>query len=567
MIEKIALLTLLACSTYAGTTTTDTTFTPQVDMPNDAYGNAIYQREVQIKTNNFKVDNFWDKFSANGQGNSQNEYSAISKIGKIQISVEATSVCTLDSLLNEEGCSGQKPFVINNEALTGTVVGDTLTLAFQKDYNLSNDTILYNRENPFVFYPLDVDRTEKFYKTQVDNSKSFFGFFTSMFNAFSGGFFSSFFNHEVIDSNAESAEDIRKRYIANIVSGIDQEHLLAESSILKTNELNNPVSLIDYTENVSSTGSCNLFFFKFPEDSTFCSMMSGMPFMSMFTSVTPATNYTIDTIQTDTENSLITFASAYTKTDIKAYQDAIVYEKQSQSTGLISGMIDMMKCMFFGCAKKEDIKEPMDSYYAYTDETAINLTMAVTNEGTNIDGFETFRLMGIHSLTGNDHQCHVKESERYDKWDDHNFVGNETGEITTTTCDGFSFMGMCMGSTTTVTTTVVVTKSAKSMSETVQSDLGIDLDRDDDLTSNEWLTWCDYMVDKYQGNVTTECTGFFFFKTCKEVPAGIEEDGYEVLSYTNSTKRGLLLDLKRIKLAPEDKAVTLRYKLLSTTNN
>ncbi|MBU4209578.1 MAG: hypothetical protein KKD12_07920, partial [Proteobacteria bacterium] len=97
------------------------------------------------------------------------------------------------------------------------------------------------------------------------------------------------------------SEDIRQRYIANIVSGIDRNHLLEKDiTPLTTNALNTPVSLIDYTENVSSAGSCSLFFFKFPESSSFCNLMGSMPFISMFSSTKPATNYTIDTIQADT---------------------------------------------------------------------------------------------------------------------------------------------------------------------------------------------------------------------------------------------------------------------------
>ena len=571
MIEKIGLLTIMGVFSLSLATTTDTTFTDRVNISkSNKHGNAVYESEITIQTNDFKIDNFWDKFYKKGESSDNSTYTtSVAQTGKVQTVVEATSMCSLYSTLDKEGCSGQKPFLINNEALMGTVEGDTITLLFQKGFNSSNSTIAYNNTNPAVFYPLDIERTSKYYKTQTDDTKSFFGIFGTMFNTFfgDGGFFSSFFTHEVVDKDSNAADDIRERYIANIISGVDQDHLLETSSTLRTNELNNPVSLIDYTENIDSAGSCNLFFFKFPENSSFCNLMGGMPFMSMFTSTKPASNYTVDTIQADTENSLITFASSYTKKDITDYQNGIVYEKQSSSTGLITGMIDMMKCMFFGCDVKDEVKEPMDSYYSYSDDDAINLTMAVTDEGTTIDGFETFKLMGIHSLSGNENTCEVRETKWNDKWTKHNFVGNESGEVTTTTCDGFSFFGMCMGTTTTTTQTVLVTKTAKYMSETVQNNLGIDTDGDDDLTSDEWLTWCDYMVDKYQGEVTTDCTTtFFMFTTCKEVTGEIKEDGYEVLSYINESSRGLLLDLKRVELTPDDNAATLRYKLISTTN-
>lgn len=570
-IKTLTLSTLLITQLYGAATLTHTTLdNAQTLVGKDIHGATIYERQVTIETNNFKVDNFWNKFSNNGTGNGQTSYNAISKTGTVQIGVEATSLCTLYKELDINGCSGQKPFLINDEAVNGVYIGDTITLLFQKDYNGTN--ITYNDTNASVFYPLDVQRDEKFYKEEGE--KSFKSFFQKLFDGFFlTSFFSSFFSHEVVDKNNNPSEDIRQRYIANIVSGIDQNHLLEKDiTPLTTNALNTPVSLIDYSENVSSTGSCNLFFFKFSADSPFCNLMGSMPFISMFSSTKPATNYTIDTIQSDTENALVSFAGTYADLNVNTYQNGTVYQKQSTSTGLISGMINMMKCFFFGCPKVNDVQEAMDSYYGFSDADAINLTFAITNNGSLIDDFETFRLMGIHSLTGNEHMCQVKESNYGDTWSSHTFKSSEsdTTQVVvpeSTVCTQWFFM-MCTQWTTipATTTTAPNTYSAKSMSETVQSNLDIDTNKDDLMAPSEWLTWCDYMVEKYKNNVTTVCTGFFFFQTCTEVPASVKEDGYEVLSYTNESKRGLLLDLKLVEPLPTDEAVTLRYKLLNAHN-
>ncbi len=569
MKQTLLLLASLATALFAVPTSTDTTFESETPAGTDKYGNALYERSVTIKTNDFKVENFWDKFHESGEA--QSNYTNISKTGTVRISAEGTSICKLYPGLDAQGCSGQKPFLINDEALNGVGVGDTITLLFQKDYDLSTDTILYSETNGSVFYPLDIERTEKYYKDT--GARTFNSYFSSMFNTFfgEGTFFGSFFSFDVVDNDSADAEDIRQRYIANIVSGVDQAHRMEKGiTPLATTTLNTPVSLIDYEEDTSSAGSCNFLFFKFPEASPFCNLMSAMPFISMFTSTTPATNYTIDTIQTDTENSLVSFAGTYADITLTEYQAGTVYEKQSESTGLVTGMMDMMKCFFFGCSEADEVNEPMDSYYAFTDESAVSLNFAVTNSGTQIDDFQNFKLMGIHSLSGNQQSCRVKENGWGDSWTEHTFKAGEEGSYETTTtenvCTNWFFMMCTAWEEVTTTTTVDNTYSANDMSETVQSNLMIDEDGDDRLTPAEWLTWCDYMADTYSAEATTETVCLFFICHEETVLPSLEEDGYEVLDYTNATKRGLLLDLKLTDLRTDDKANTLRYQLINTTN-
>ena len=564
--RRIYLSLLFVAQAYAAVTSTNTTVNAEVASGKDKYGSMLYEHEVKIETENFKVKNFWSKFGSDAEDNSKTSYDSIARTGKVQVSVEAASLCSLYSDLDKDGCSGQRPFLINDEAVSNFNIGDTMTLLFQKNYDGEN--ILYNDFNPDVFYPLDVQRDDKFYKEE--GAKSFRSFFSRMFDSFFGGsFFGSFFEYKVVDQDEQAAEDIRQRYIANIVSGIDQNHLLVTDSAVRTDALNQPVSLIEYMENQEESGSCNMFFFKMSEDNLFCNLMSAMPFINIFTSQQPSTNYTIDTIQADTENALISYAGSAADLTLQSYQDGIVYQKPSSSGGLISGMIEMMQCMFFGCTKVEEVAEPMDSYYAFDEQSASHLTFALTNDGTKIDGFETFKLMGIHSVAGNEHMCQVRESNYQDKWSSHTFLGSEedTKEVTVDgECIRPGMFGFGCFEYEQITQTVANTYSAKYMSETLQSTLGIDADGDDELTPSEWLSWCDYMVEEYKDNVVTECSGFFMFRRCEEVPANVEEDGYEVLSYTNSSKKGLLLDLKRVELQTSDDAVELRYKLLKSGN-
>jgi hypothetical protein len=596
MIKNTLAVILISSALYASPIDTDTSFANVVPIEGkdgiskrngvyyDKHGSVIIDKKVTIETKNYKVDNFWKKFSFNGAGKEKDEFTSIATTGTVRTIVEATSICTLYDELDSAGCSGQKPFLINKEALSSPMNPDgTITLMFQRDYNGTN--ILYTDNNESLFYPLDVERVEKYYK-DTGHQNSHFNIFSAMFDAFfSGGFFSNFFNTQVVDTSDNNVTDVRQRYITNIVSGIDQEHLFEKDvTPLGTNSLNMPVSLIDYIEDATQAGSCNLFFFKLSADNFFCNMMASLPFVSMFTSSNPSVTYVVDTIQSDTENALVALAGANAKKDITTLQDSVVYQKQSSSSGILGTMVNMIKCMFFTCPKVNDVEEAMDSYYSFSDDEAITLTFAVVDTADAlstanvINDLQTFQLKGLHSLTGNEHTCQVKESTWNDKWNSHTFTPNEDTITTTSTVTiidvpavtcGFSAFFGCVPSPAVtheevVTTTSDITFSAKYMSETVQSNLIIDTDNDDLMKPSEWLTWCDYMVEKYKDNVTTSCIGFWPFRICKEVPADIKEDGYEVLSYTNVSKRGLLLDLKPIELTPQSKAVTLRYKLMST---
>jgi len=564
MITKIFILILLSLSLSASTTT-DTTFTNKTTTNTDSFGNAVFNQDVTIKTNNFKVDNFWSKFKTNGDA--QSNHSTISKSATVEVSIESSSLCTIYSDLDTAGCSGQKPFLINNEALIGKGVDDTISLIFQKNYDMTNDVILYSDVNASMFYPLDIQRDEKYYKSQDDNSKSFFGVFGTIFNIFFGddGFFSSFFNFGVTDNNQVAAEDIRQRYIANILSGVDQNHLLEKDvTALETEALNQPVSLIDYTEEIVEEGGCNLFFFKFSEGSTFCNTLGGLPFITIFSNTTPTTTFEIDTIQTDTENSLITFASTYTDMTISEYQSGTVYQAQSTDDATfinpISAMTSMIKFFLFGPQTEEEsnmIEEPMDTYYKFDDENAVNMTLAITNNGDKIDNFQTFKLTGIHSLTGNERMCRVKESNDYDDWTDYTFKPEGTSSQTFTDLDAVETETWCSrwGEDSPL--------SDGWCSSFSRYEVPTNLDTVQTLkTPDEWLSWCDDAMEDYTPTTTRTCDYIFFFPVnCRDVIDPIFVDGYEIAEYVNTSKRGLILDLKLIDLDINDKANTVRYKI------
>jgi len=568
MFKKILILITIALSLVAQTTT-DTKFTNKTTATTDSFGNTVFNQDVTIETNNFKVDNFWIKFQ-NG-GAAQSNHSTISKSATVEISIETSSLCSIYTDLDKEGCSGQKPFLINDEAIENKNVGDTISLIFQKDYDMTNDTILYTDNNASLFYPLDIDRDEKFYKSQHDNSKSFFGIFEKIFNVFFGdnSFFGGFFNFGVVDNSNQPVEDVRQRYIANIVSGVDQNHLLEKdvTDIEKDAsgyKLNTPVSLIDYTEKIVENGGCNLFFFKFSESSPFCNIIGGLPFITIFSNTTPTTTFEIDTIQTDTENSLITFASSYTGMTVSEYQNASVYQAQSVDDATfynpISAMSSMMKFFLFGPQDQDEynkIEEPMDTYYKFEDEDAVNLTFAVTNDGDKIDDFQTFKLTGIHSLTGNERMCRVKESNDYDNWTDYTFKPEGTSSQTFTDLGAVETETWCSR-----------WRGDSPLSEGWCSsfsryEVPTNLDTVQTLkTPDEWLSWCDTAMETYTPTTTEVCDYVFIFPVnCRDVIDPIFVDGYQIAEYVNTSKRGLILDLKLINLDINDPANTVRYKI------
>ena len=583
MIKRTLLILALGFTLNAAETSTTTTF-QFMGKGEDKHGNLYQEKQVTITTKNYKVENFWNKLSFSGSGQDNMEFSTVTTTGKVRMTTEATSICNLYPGLDKDGCSGQKPFLINYEAIENKSDGDMITLLFQKDYDGTN--ILYSSTNNEVFYPLDVERTEKYYKKvqeEVSSVKcrSFFCAFTNMFDGFfGGGFFSKFFNHKVIGSNdGVPEEDRRQRYIANVTSGIDQTYLLSTGDTVNITKsgLNQPLSLIDYiekNEEAGTSGSCKLFFFKFSESSRFCKFMSGMPFIGMFSSSTPstsATTYEIDTIQTDTENALISFAGAYSDINVTEYErDLETYTEDLQPSTKRKSFFSRLMCIFFPCstpsAPPPEIEVPKDFFYTFEDNKSIFLTMAVSQTGSaKIDDFQTFKLKSIHSLTGSQRMCTVENSfdNSIDGWTTETFKASEDKDrifVRNTLGTEYYCKHWFWG-------------TEKSRNESEGCSRGYNEGSREIVTPTTtqrntewWLDWCDeaktYGVDEtvYE----KQCSGIFFFRRCKDVAIGtkLTYQEYTVKQYVNASKRGLSLDLELVTLKPTDKATTVRYKLM-----
>jgi len=510
MIKSALLIIALGLTLNATDTSTLTKF-ETINEGKDKYGNTYIDQQVTIKTSDYKVENFWNKFSFSGKGKNSMEFTSISQTGTVRTTMEATSLCSLYPELDEKGCSGQKPFLINSASIPA--YDANVSLIFNRTQAYSD----YNKGDSSAFYPLDVDRNEKFYKSQPDDTKSFFGFFRKLFSFFFG-------TGSAASSPSTPTEDIRQRYMANIVSGIDQDHLLQKNitiinSTISTPTSINPVGFIDYSVTTTTPGSCSLGFFTFSSGSIFCNF----PF---FVTTTPPVTSVADTIMQDTESSIIAFAGTFVGDKIQDYNtkstEVVITENQN------SGFFSKLKCFFFGCSKQE-ITVVRGNNYSFPNDTGITMTFAVADgNGTKVGDFETFRLLGIRSMVGEAKACKI---DKDGSW----FSGNKVIYVTTNEINECDESGWFRTGCTNEGTSYEGNSITK------------------------WLTWCSSpgsVQPKYKS--TSFWSGSVSYRFHKYYGSK-----YSLVEYNDEeSKPSLILDLKRIKLDPNDASVKVRYQLM-----
>jgi len=529
-------LSLLAVINLSATTAQTTTSIKFGAIPEttqtDEYGNSYYDREATITTKNFKVENFWSKL--NDSAENESSFTNISRKGTFRITTETTSACMLDKTLDEEGCSGQKPLLLNDEVLANPKSGttDEFEVVFTEAGHFSGT-------DQFGFYPLDVFRDGKYYQDPtIDNptatSRGFFGFFTSGFDfIFSKtiGFGNDFFGDpDVADventPRSDDAEDRRQRYIANIIAGVDKEHRMKKSvdgsvaTTINAPVLNTPVSLLHYAEaqKASESESCKFMFLNLSPDGVMCSVMGGfgmnawMPFFNQ----TQTTELQTSLIMGDTENSLLSMTGQIEgvpyMSDITGSDDDKLTFLQNMLKPMTT-MATTMKTMWFGSNKAVTVSDPVEKVYAFTDENAMTMTFAITNDGSQVDDFANFKLMKIRSVYGDAlNSCTVKKT--------------------------FKFM--------------MIRKTLWEETFVEGGDLVVE-----DLTSSEWVDWCqqatgsngmfDYLFDWSSGGIFNPFNWIQSFFSIFLNFFGID---YEITDFTNKVARGLILDLKKVNVDP-----------------
>lgn len=553
---SLSLLASFELSLLAVTTETTTTFE---DIPSnvqiDKYGNSFYERKATITTKNFKVDNFWSRFS--DKADNQSIYENISRTGTFKITTETTSACTLDTQLAAQGCSGQKPFLLNDEVLLTPIAGtsDEFEVAFVEASGFSPSAAN-------SFYPLDILRSEAYYKeptvaTASSSGKSFFSFFTGAFDfifsktiGMGGDFFGKAdIADEEYTPRSDDAEDRRQRYIANIIAGIEQEHRMTkatdDSTATQINpNVNTPTSLLHYAEAKKSTEEeqCQMMFLTMSADGLMCRMMSGfgmdawMPFFNK----TKTTKMQASYIMGDTENALLAMTG---KIENVPYMNDVGGDDDNQLSFLqnmlkpMTTMINMMKVFMFGTDRAPTAPDPVERVYAFSQDEAMTMTFAVTNDGTQVDDFANFKLLKLRSVYGDTlDSCTVE----YDGGMFGAFMGSKDWRYTFTPADGESVVATGRNWRGSYTVTVD------------NSDITIDRVRYDNYmdwcqTSTGGLGMFDYLTNWRTGGFMNPLNWM------KGMASGMMDfmfGGLDIVDIASKVTRGLILDLKKVNPDP-----------------
>ena len=533
--KKIAVFIILVSLSLYGSaqTTTLTTVSDEVNTGSvNEFGEAIYEREVKIETKDFEVQNHWSRFK--DSNNLSSQYDTISRTGKFKISVSATNACTLDPDLDPSGCSGQKPFLINNEAVDGVNSGEILSLAFQPAKDEEGN--IYSSTSDNIFYPLDVNRSLETTNDSENGGdigsgkKTFFSFFSSLFNfMYDNTIGRLFLKQEYIadekyEERSEAAQNRRARYIGNIIAGVEQDNRLkmGESQTVIKQTINTPVSLLHYAEAVRTTEEeqCKLMFINLNPDGLMCRVMSGfgmdiwMPFFNKSKITKIEANY----IMLDTENSLLAMANGLDENGIPFFRDigGDDDDKLSFLQKMLKPMLtmmDMMKNIMFGSSKAEIVANPVEREYLFDEDKAMTLTFAVTEDGTAVDSFANFKMLKLRSVYGDSlNSCRVKKSPGMLSWSHWETTFYEDVEDSENGPEG-------------------------------------------SMDNSEWIEWCqttgdkkgmfDYLFDWSSG-------GFFnpinWMQSIMNSMITIIFGSYTIEDLSSSISRGLILDLKKVDL-------------------
>ena len=428
MIKKIVLFLAIFATANALPTDTTTTFGAESAMGSDKYGNSVYQRDVTIQTIDFKVDNFWSKFF--DADNKQSNHTNISKTGTLKIVVEATSACTLDDTLPKEGCSGQKPFLINNDVLNNPINNDEYEVVFSLAEN-------FDASDNQSFYPLDILRDEQYYKdpypgdTSSGLNRGFLGFVTSILDALFSKIIGMelFGDPEIADvqytPRSDTAVDRRQRYISNIIAGVEKKYRMTKehegataTSINAPEKINEPISLLHYAEAEKSTEDeqCKFLFMNLSDEGLLCRVMSGfgmdawMPFFNQ----SKTTKIEANTIMADTENALLAMTSRIEEVpylqDIGGSDDNKLSFLQNVLKP-VATLTSYLKNVLFGSSKQNIVATPVERTYEYDEDDAMTMNIAITNDGIQVDNFANFKLLKIRSVYGDmANSCNVKKT-------------------------------------------------------------------------------------------------------------------------------------------------------------
>lgn len=581
----ILMLCALSLNTYADAPKTDTEVKASYMRPEskggpeDQYGNVIRYQEVIINTPSFKVDTFWSRFFT--PKDKESEYKNLATSGLFELTTKESFACKAAGL-DEKGCSGQKPFLINsgyaaNNDLKLDASGADLPAG---EYRIPYDSAdNYQTTNNDAFYALDVYRAPKYYKKDEapvgNDKKSFFQVLKSFFK----NYFSPAVNTygDPLDAGQVDAKD---RYIANITFGfehgqrVEKNHPLDQPTINAANSAGN-ISLLDYNaQTIKTTTSCSGFFLTYNSGSASCKVIGffGLANWMPFFSNNSKKEINVKSVMQDTEDTLLMLAG---NLDDKNYiLDKTSVDAQGRRSFLgeifkpATNMVGSMFRFFFGSSPRTTT-EIVTANFDFKNH--MPLTFLLT-DGAKIMGFDKFQLLGLESVYGTEAtSCKVKETSGFFGWG--SSYETYTAGIPKTDSPEFelSFLGGFLGGNPDCGDFNQL-KNCE-VSGWITKRIKIDMNEDD------WITWC----KRNQGSQEKGIFGKFLAKigSLKTKLLGTSKYGatydtqldnflsiakFSVKEYKEKVHRGLILHLKKIENEDIDvgtAGTTTSYKLMS----
>ncbi|WP_457750244.1 hypothetical protein [Sulfurimonas sp.] len=537
--------------------------TPYEDgMTQNEYGDKIMYQDVKINTQDFKIDNFWGKFSDAAQN--QSNFTNIATAANVKLTIENVFTCK-DGGLAEEGCSGQKPFLLNNGTLTNPDLQlDKLGAPLPEgEYRIPFDSASnYDTSHDDAFYALDVYRDNEYYKepaaedtTSTQNSKNFFAYVIA--------FFQDYFSKDTaVYGSAIGSPEQRDRYMANMIFGLQKQYRIAKEDPITTTETNTAneikkVSLLDYNSQIiENTTGCDGLFFSYDPDSLTCKAINffgisqWMPFINS-TDSSAELRVQSDSVLEDTETTLLTLAGKLDNVNYVDAKTAVDSEtgKKSFIGEIFKPMSYMMGSMFrfFFGANSKNLTEVVSADFDFVNHMPLTF---IQTDGEEAINFLYFELLGLESIYGTEvESCRVKQSGFIFTWDEKTFT---KGIATNTKFDmEAGFFGSLLNDS----------SEYSELNTTVETHRipFVDWGTHDmvNLSTDDWLDWCKRNQGRQEkglfGRFIDTFTSFVLGDNRSSTYDGqidnlLKDENWEVVEYKEKVHKELVLHLKKITL-------------------
>jgi hypothetical protein len=416
--KKVIFFVLLSVFAYATQTAVnfeqdDTT------VETNQYGEIESYETVNVNTEDFNIKKFWVKFSKTDEDPQITKIDLNTKI-KFKLTTKATFVCEKANL-NDPGCSGQKPFLINKGLLDNTALqvdadGENLP---EGEYRIPFDRAeTYTAANNDAFYAVDVFRDENYYKQleadAQDSPQDFYGYIVALFSKY-------YSQNPSYYTDTQNNPDIRKRYIANMIFGVEEKYKIAKGTPLPLPPTKNAanddgdISLLDYTTKTLEEATCTGMVYNYNSKKK-CQKLhfkGFRRFLSNTSNEEEVINVNTDATMEDTEITLLALASDLNEHNYLA--DKLTTDDNGEDTFKEDALTPMghifraMRRFFFGLGKNTQKIEPQAAHVTFDFDVPVPLQF-LEIDARKVADFIYFDLLGIESVTGTEvTECKVSK--------------------------------------------------------------------------------------------------------------------------------------------------------------